>query len=255
MMNQPARTGGIASQASLCLAQFQVVAELAANDAELRHVAPSIEDQNSRLRVYIRNIGADREGTHRGSLEYRLRDSSNIRLRVLKFLASLLELLEDEVKDILKHISKTITCLMRLSIVIQSPAPHKRFFQSHDTRIYEMTDITHVADKYKLSSQQLQERMGKANSYRRQYFKYREAHHYRIAHGSGPDTEGQSTVASSIPPGLNSDTLGLEQLNTGYGDPAWEFSSQSTTYDANQFDFPQSLSCRNTGPLSAPSAI
>ncbi|KAK7998311.1 hypothetical protein PG989_006351 [Apiospora arundinis] len=95
MMNQQARTDGIASKASLCLAHFQTVAELAANDTELQHVAPSIEDQNVRLRVYIKNIGADREGKHRGSLEYRLRDSSNIRLRVLKFLTSLLELLED----------------------------------------------------------------------------------------------------------------------------------------------------------------
>ncbi|KAK8011034.1 hypothetical protein PG990_009999 [Apiospora arundinis] len=266
MLNQSARTDGIAIKSSLCLAHFQVITELAANDTELQHVAPSIEDQNARLRVYIKNIGADREGKHKGSLEYRLRDSSNIRLRVLKFLVNLLELLEDakclfdeseqgrltEMKDILKHISKTITCLMRLTIVIQSSAPHRRFFLSHDTNMYEANDIKHVEETYRLSSQQLKDRMGKANTYRRQYFNYREAHHYRIAHGSDLDGEGQSTVASSLPKGLDSESLGLEELNPSYGDLAWEFSSQSTTYDANQFDFPPIPAMSEHGPFLCP---
>ncbi|KAK8059937.1 hypothetical protein PG996_009867 [Apiospora saccharicola] len=155
-------------------------------------------------------------------------------------------------EDILMHIGKTITCLMRMSIVIQSSAPHRRFFQSHVTRIYEPADISHVAKKYSKSDKRLQERMGKANSYRRQYFKYREAHHYRIAYGSAPDTEGQSTVASSIPKGLDDETLGLDKLRINDPIVAWASSSHTTAYDADHLDFPPIPAMSKHGPFECP---
>ncbi|KAK8090531.1 zinc finger transcription factor ace1 [Apiospora phragmitis] len=248
MLIQPEPSSGIASQASLCLTKFQLITDIAAQDTKLWVAAPGIEDQNARLRVYIKNMGADREGKSKSSLEYRLWDSLNIRIRVMKLLASLVELLEDEkisaeseteklaeMEDILNHISKTITCLMRLSMVIQISAPHKRFFKgSFDTRLYEPADIKHVAEKYNKSDRELQERMGKANSYRRQYFKYREAHHHRVAHGSGPDTEG------------------LDQIKIIHEDDASESASQTTAYDSNQLELPPIPAMHKHGPFECP---
>ena len=150
------------------------------------------------------------------------------------------------------HIGKTITCLMRLSIVIQSSAPHRRFFQSHVTRLYEPADISHVAEKYSKSDKGLQERMGKANSYRRQYFKYRESHHYQITYGSTPDTEGQSTVASSIPKGLDDETLGLDQLRINDEIVASASSSHTMAYDAGHLDFPPLPAISKHGPFECP---
>jgi hypothetical protein len=54
------------------------------------------------------------------------------------------------------------------------------------------------------ASEDLVKRLGQANSYRRQYFKYRELHHLKLSQGLGPsdhltDPDGASTVASSIP--------------------------------------------------------
>lgn len=157
-----------------------------------------------------------------------------------------------EMEDILMHIGRTITCLMRMSIVIQSSAPHRRFFESHITSIYEPADISHVAEKYNKSDRGLQERLGKANSYRRQYFKYREAHHYRIAYGSAFDTEGQSTVASSIPKDLDDEMLGLDQLRINDEIVVSSSSSHTTVYDADQLGFPPIPTMSEHGPFECP---
>ncbi|KAK8868941.1 hypothetical protein PGQ11_007519 [Apiospora arundinis] len=271
MQSQGVPSEGIASRASVCIVKFDSITNLTNDDSQLQDLKPSLEDQNARFKVYIKNMGADRTG--KGSLEFRLRDSSNIRMAVNNFLDSLLSLLDDaanllrnpevsedledldrstDMEDIILHIGRTITSLMRLSIAIQSSAPHRRFVQSHDTRVYQKVDIDHVSEKYRKSDKQLQQRLGKANSYRRQYLKYREDHHNRIAHGSDADTEAQSTVASSISQGLNSEALGLEQLSLGYEDPAGEFSSQSTIYDASQFGFPKIPPMSKHGPFECP---
>ncbi|KAK8128011.1 hypothetical protein PG984_009119 [Apiospora sp. TS-2023a] len=229
---QPEPPSGIPNLASHCLTKFQSITELAVKDKQLQVAAPDIEDQNARLRVYIKNVGADREG----EAEELFGGSETEKLA--------------EMEDILKHVNKTVTCLMRLSIVIQTSAPHRRYFQSsYHTRIYEPADIKHVAEKHKKAKQELQQRMGKANSYRRQYFKYREDHHYRIAHGSGPDTEGQSTVASSIPKVLDDEALCLDQLRIIHDDAASELASHTTAYDANQLAFPQIPAMSKHGPF------
>ncbi|KAK3314877.1 hypothetical protein B0H66DRAFT_482065 [Apodospora peruviana] len=54
---------------------------------------PRVKDELARFKVWAGNIGAARTG--RSSLEYRLRDSSNIRKQVLKLLEDLVELLQD----------------------------------------------------------------------------------------------------------------------------------------------------------------
>lgn len=98
-----------------------------------------------------------------------------------------------------------IDCLLRLSVSVQDPAPHDRFkaATSTDTSFYELLDIKHVQDKFESAEEWLIERLGKAISHRRQYFKYRDTHHHKLASGlEDLETDlriGQSTGDSSIP--------------------------------------------------------
>ncbi|KAM7216340.1 hypothetical protein V8F06_008262 [Rhypophila decipiens] len=99
-------------------------------------------------------------------------------------------------------------------LTIRNPAPHDRFAASVpaiDTDHYEPFDIQHVQGKFGQADQWLAARLGKAISRRRQYFKYRERHHQKLAEGLALDhgadhglsshvtRDGVSTIASSIP--------------------------------------------------------
>lgn len=86
---------------------------------------------------------------------------------------------DSELTQIMMDVIDIIDCLLRLSISVQSPAPHDRFkaATSTNTSFYEATDIEHVHAKFNSADKWLVERLGKAISHRRQYFKYRDAHH------------------------------------------------------------------------------
>ncbi|KAK4177089.1 hypothetical protein QBC36DRAFT_310460 [Triangularia setosa] len=195
-----------------------------------------IQNELSRFKVWAGNIGAHRSG--RASLDYRLRDASNIRSQVVALLQDLIESLNDEripwdqepsdssddsdgyedddeevitaptglteLSQISSDITEIINCLFRLTVTIQNPAPHDRFKQRNwvDTSHFEERDIAHVRDMFPRSALVDRERLGKAISRRRQYFKYRELHHQKMAYGldgtEDEDDGAQSTVASSI---------------------------------------------------------
>lgn len=93
MQSQTVQSGGIANRVSECLSKFQSITTLVATHPQLQKVTPGFEDQNARFGVYIKNMGADRTG--RGSLDSRLQDSLAIRLRVVSFIARLMDLLDD----------------------------------------------------------------------------------------------------------------------------------------------------------------
>ncbi|KAH7476059.1 hypothetical protein FOMA001_g10712 [Fusarium oxysporum f. sp. matthiolae] len=114
-------------------------------------------DQQTRCNVWAGNIGAHRNGL--SSLDYRLRDSSQIEDQVLSFLKDLIELMQDahdilmgnevpwdkinagddedfdgrdtEFNQISVDIADVVNCLLRLSVAIRNPAPHDRFIKSH----------------------------------------------------------------------------------------------------------------------------
>ncbi|KAF6830428.1 hypothetical protein CPLU01_07354 [Colletotrichum plurivorum] len=109
---------------------------------------------------------------------------------------------ESEYSQILSDVLETINCLFRLSITIKNPSSHDRFMNSAatDASHFEKFDIQHVRMKFPLASESIIERLGKALSRRHQYFKYRERHHERLAHGLDEDeVDGKSTAASSLP--------------------------------------------------------
>ncbi|KAK1775127.1 hypothetical protein QBC45DRAFT_360317 [Copromyces sp. CBS 386.78] len=118
-----------------------------------------------------------------------------------------------ELSQIGSEISDIINCLFGMSISIQHPAPHDRFrhFSKTDTSYFKESDIAHIRNKFPFAWEHVVERLGSANSFRRQYFRYREQHNQKLGHGIGTlngtdnaqyfDT-GVSTIettASSVP--------------------------------------------------------
>ncbi|OCL04529.1 hypothetical protein AOQ84DRAFT_300694, partial [Glonium stellatum] len=206
-----------------------------------------VKDEVSRFKVWSGNIGAHRSG--RSSLDYRLRDASHLRKRVVGLLKDLNESLSDatsivlgeivpwdkisssedglgintnekldnsdhiedslsvtELSQILSDIIEVVNCLLRLSVAIRNPAPHDRFVKSAstDTSHYEPYDIQHACMKFPSADKKLTALLGKANSRRRQYFKYREEHRYKLSQGLdfGSGITGiaaPSTTATSLP--------------------------------------------------------
>lgn len=85
----------IAPLIPLCLNSFREFATtLAAKDREdSAALQNSLTDQNGRFKVWAGNIGAHQTG--KSSLDYRLRDASHIRTRVVQFLKDLQEQLNE----------------------------------------------------------------------------------------------------------------------------------------------------------------
>lgn len=114
---------------------------------------------------------------------------------------------ETEISQIATDVEEVIQCLFRLSVTIRNPAPHDRYKQSSrtDALHFEPFDIGHVRARFPKTSDALAQKLGKANSQRRQYFNYRKLHHEKLSCGIDLDdgeTSGsgfESTIASSIP--------------------------------------------------------
>lgn len=246
------------------------------DDISLRtSLLPRLDDESARLKIWAGNSGAHRTG--RASLEHRLRDASHIQQQVLRLLRDLKDCLEDaadimtgkstpweetgddyeeplddletatEMEQIMLDIADLVDCLLRLSVSIQNPAPHDRFMSSTftDTSAYEIFDIQRVQDKFKGIEECLAQRLGKAMSRRRQYFRYREAHHEKLSHvldrhgdtnKTEPTLPAPSTLASSIPLQMKQDVpIGIS------GDDSQSDGRASATSFATSVSGPQTL--------------
>lgn len=122
---------------------------------------------------------------------------------------------EARLSTIYTDVGEAVDCLLRLSVAIANPAPHERVRKlgtgpSEDVSFYETHDISYVRDKFPKMSDELAGVLGKSITRRRQFFKYREAHHARLAEGleamalnTEVDTSRTEivpkTVASSLP--------------------------------------------------------
>jgi hypothetical protein len=202
-------------------------------------LAHQMADEQSRFKVWSGNIGAHRIGM--SSLDYRLRDASHVKSQVINLLKDLVGLVEDasaivkgeqvpwdqllpdyeesadtspydgfldtELDQIALDMADVVNCLLRLTVTIRNPAPHDRYVKTKcaEASHFEPFDIQHVQSKFDRIEPWLAERLGKAISRRRQYLKYRQSHHEKLAYGLGPydlgadDAREAETVASSIP--------------------------------------------------------
>jgi hypothetical protein len=243
-------------------------------------------DQQTRFNIWAGNIGAHRTGP--SSLDYRLRDSSNIKGQVLSLLKGLVELMQDahdilmgievpwdqitadedveepdgpdtELDQISADIADVVNCLLRLSVAIRNPAPHDRFIKSHsiDTSHYETFDIQHVSSKFKTIEPLLAERLGKAISRRRQFFNYRLAHRAKLSQGLTHEGGDAETIASSLPEHLKDTARGQPfpiDVTRGEGsDSGFTQTSYATSLaDVNQCRVPPLPKESSKGPFECP---
>lgn len=179
----------------------------------------ALNDSLGRFRLWVGNLGAHRQG--RSSIDYKLREASHIRTRVIKLLqrmesyqqeivqicsgerisgedmsdsdSDISDLVDDrfvaefqsELQQLLSNIDEVSTCLMRLSLAIRNPAPHDQFKSSTkiDVSHFETYDIEHVRGKFPSANEYLVQRLGKSISRRRQYLRYREEHRKKLVQG------------------------------------------------------------------------
>ncbi|KAG9502167.1 hypothetical protein J7337_004992 [Fusarium musae] len=119
---------------------------------------------------------------------------------------------ETRLSTLCTDIAEAIDCLLRLSLAIANPAPHERFRKlgagpDEDISFYEAHDVRYVQDKFPNISKKLPDILGKFITRRRQFFKYRESHHAKLAEGLDQATHKDTsrtevvpnTVASSLP--------------------------------------------------------
>ena len=112
-----------------------------------------------------------------------------------------------EIEQIFEDLSQNVTLLYRLSMTIRSGKWSNRYIKSAseptaDTSYFEEYDIRYVQDKFPEAPKYLAERLGKANSRRRQYLKYRERHAAKLAYAideNKDDVAPSETIASVIP--------------------------------------------------------
>jgi hypothetical protein len=234
---QPYDPALIANHVQKCLDSFRdACSKLAKAEPLVRGKIPpgAMHDCFGRFRLWVGNIGAHRRG--RASLDYKLREASHIRIRVLELLQNLESDLQEaqdiitgqhvpwedmsdsdsdasddnepeqpgselhtELAQLVSNMAEINGCLMRLSLAIRNPAPHDQFKESTqiDVAHFEVFDIDHVRGKFPRAAEFLVLRLGKAISRRRQYLRYREEHRRKLEQGLKSESGIQEPVVSS----------------------------------------------------------
>jgi hypothetical protein len=200
------------------------------------------QDELGRLRVWAANIGAHQTG--QSSLDYRLRDASDIKrqiLQLLKRLQRVIEHLKDsldapsasieedisdseeehesEISSIYNALRETVNNLFQLSVIIRRPAQRDRFLGTKraDAVIFEPFDRQHVRDKYPRADTRILDRLGLAISKRRAIMRYRERHHIKLG-------QGLNAILDDTQSAVLSETIATEfaNLSETAGNDIWE---------------------------------
>jgi hypothetical protein len=99
-------------------------------------------------------------------------------------------------------ITNIITCLYKLSTTLRNPAPRDRIQKSAAIGVshYEHFDVQHAAQKFPGIPQYLSQRMGRANTKRRQLLRYYQKHHDKMSryvdHPKAAHWQGESVGIS-----------------------------------------------------------
>ncbi|KAI5804073.1 hypothetical protein DFH27DRAFT_524520 [Peziza echinospora] len=116
----------------------------------------------------------------------------------------------------------TITHLYRLIAALR-PAVQKNKqekYQEIDVSAYEPHDYNHVTNKYPDVAQELAARLGRANSQRRQFFKYQENHHKKLSQEEEDNfqEDGQAIRAKTVTTATTFEDDAIETRDSGNGD-------------------------------------
>jgi len=106
-----------------------------------------------------------------------------------------------ELVFMLDDIAHIISCLYTLSVAMRQPVPQDRHrkYAEIDLSHYEFFDNQHVLEKFPNAKPLLIKRLRSANTQRRQYFKYRQLHHEKIARGLEHSRPGISVDKTTFP--------------------------------------------------------
>ncbi|KAH7092281.1 hypothetical protein FB567DRAFT_435123, partial [Paraphoma chrysanthemicola] len=241
-LNAPDDQASIATHVRDCLNSFHEACNslIKASPAIRSKVLPgTIQESLGRFRLWVGNIGAHRRG--RSSLDYKLREASHIRDRVLELLRNLKSVLQEaleiineervpwedlsdsdsdisdhesqqsdgepntELAQLASNMAEINMCLMRLSMSIRNPAPHDQFKESAQINVkhFEVFDVEHVRGKFPAAKDYLILRLGKAISRRRQYLRYREEHRKKLEQGLKPQPDLPEFALPQIPTTTN----------------------------------------------------
>lgn len=190
-------------------------------------------DELGRLRVWAAIVGAHQK-LH-SSLDYRLRAAVHIQEQVVKLLLDLTravteleqalkggeeeEKVEDDEDDLefalalqdeadVTELQQTygevvdiVNNVFRMSMLIRKPARHARLinYQDEVAMAFEPLDKKHVLEKFPHASNSIIERLGRANTRRRNDLRYRERHHAKLGQGieGGDEKDGDHTIVVS----------------------------------------------------------
>ncbi|KAJ4244352.1 hypothetical protein NW762_014479 [Fusarium torreyae] len=168
------------------------------------------------------------------------------------------ELSTTEMTQISAGVSDVVNCLLRLSVAIRNPAPHDRFatFVPVEASHYEPFDIEHVRSKFGMIESFLAERLGKAISRRRQYFRYRQSHHLKLSHGLDvvEQKDCESTIASSIPGHAKAARFNLTSMDEDAASDSGvtQTSFASSSADTEKISIPPLPEEAENGPFECP---
>lgn len=108
-----------------------------------------------------------------------------------------------ELRELVKAVGNSITWLFKLSMILRNPTPVDRYAKAESIGIYHREfDIDYVRNKLpylqRPGAEWLIERLGKANTRRREFFSYCEKHRKKLAYiGPHPVLEVEQDTASS----------------------------------------------------------
>ncbi len=207
----------IASTIAKCLESFTRMGKIFDGGGDYQELKTAFIDCQGQFRIWSGNIGVYQTGN--SSLDHRLRDVSHVSKGALQLLSALNSLITDarlllthrrqsfdnllhdsdssnndssdkedaygpsEVKQIFLDIAELIVSLHRLSMSIRNPTVTRRYSKdsSLDTSMFESYDVQHVRYRFPEAPEYLTCRLGKANSRRRGWLRYRELHAGKLA--------------------------------------------------------------------------
>ena len=109
---------------------------------------------------------------------------------------------KSELHELYLSVNGAITSLLKLSILIRNPVPRDRYSKSSQLDSYDDSyDILHARAKFPHTCDQapwLADRLGKANTRRRQYFRYCQLHRERLSKES-EDTVPREDTLGPVP--------------------------------------------------------
>lgn len=151
-----------------------------------------------------------------------------------------------ELNQILMDVSEINTDLLRLSKAMRNPAPHERFLNAvaTDTSYFNEHDHRHVQDKFPKADPLLLNKLAKAVSRRRQFFRYREQHQSKLKQGLLTDHDDTSTVASSLPSQLKYERVFIVDMMDSESDSGRSQTSYADSTEDSSRPHVPSLSSR-----------